>query len=86
MKMNVLRSFRINSKGNNRVGSTKGQPHKMWKQKDKLMIVKLYLEDNITPKELNKRFGVNPSLVHVWSNLYKKHGSERLKSQNGIKR
>ena len=61
-------------------------PHKMWKQKDKLMMVKLYLEDGVAPKEISKRFGVNAGLVHVWSNLYKQYGADRLKSQNGIRR
>ena len=58
----------------------------MWRQEEKLKIVRMYLEDNVSPTELCKSFGVSPGLVHVWSNLYKEYGEERLKSQNGVKR
>ena len=68
------------------MGSTKGVPHMMWKQKDKLKIVKMYLEEGYTPMQLNKKFGVNRSLVSVWVKLYLEHGAERLISRNGTKR
>ena len=68
------------------MGSTKGKWHKMWKQEEKLHIVKLYLEEGMKPKELQKQYGVNASLVCVWAKQYKECGEERLKSQNGIKR
>ena len=58
----------------------------MWRQDEKIRIVKLRIEQGITPKEISKKFGVNPSLVCTWCRLYKEYGKDRLKSQNGVKR
>lgn len=68
------------------MGCKKDMPHRMWKQKEKLMIVKLYLDEGIKPAKLNRKYGVNPCLIHTWSKLYLQYGEERLRSQNGIKR
>ena len=68
------------------MGSTLGVVHRMWSQEEKLKIVLLRLEQNISPKELSQRFGVNPSLLSVWCKQYVEHGADRLRSQNGIPR
>ena len=68
------------------MGSTLGVVHRMRSQEEKLKIVRLRLEQNISPKELSKRFGVNPSLLSVWCKQYTEYGAERLRSQNGIPR
>ena len=68
------------------MGSTLGVVHRMWSQEEKLEIVLLRLEQNISPKELSQRFGVNPSLLGVWCKQYAEYGSDRLRSQNGIPR
>lgn len=58
----------------------------MWTQAEKLQIVLLHLEQNIPTKVLNKRFGVNRSMVYVWCKQYAEHGADYLCSQNGIPR
>lgn len=58
----------------------------MWRQVDKIKIVRLRLEEGMSPKALGKMFGVNPNLVGVWCRQYKEYGADRLKSQNGVKR
>ena len=68
------------------MGSTLGVSHRMWSQEEKLKIVCQRLDQNISPKELSRRFGVNPSLLSVWCRQYAEHGAERLRSQNGIPR
>ena len=68
------------------MGSTLGVSHRMWSQAEKLKIVCLRLDQNISPKELSQRFGVNPSLLSVWCKQYAEYGAERLRSQNGIPR
>lgn len=68
------------------MGSKLSVPHRMWTRDEKLQIVRLRIEQNLTPKELSKRFGVNPSLIYVWCKQYSEHGAERLRSQNGIPR
>lgn len=67
------------------MGCRNGEFHKMWKQEEKLKIVKSYLEGE-KPKELSKKYGVNSCLIHVWSKQYNEQGAERLISQNGIQR
>lgn len=66
------------------MGCKKGVWHKTWSSHKKLEIVKLYLDEKVTPMELNKRFGVNPSMVHVWGNLYLKHGAEGLQRKSKV--
>lgn len=68
------------------MGSTLGVSHRMWSQEEKLKIVCLRLNQNVSPKELSQRFGVNPSLLSVWCRQYTEYGAERLRSQNGIPR
>ena len=68
------------------MGSTKGVPHRMWTCEEKMEMVRLRTEENLTPKELHQKFGVNPSMICVWCSLYRRYGAERLKSQNGVKR
>ena len=68
------------------MGSKKDVPHRMWRYEEKLEIVRLRLEDGLTPKQLHKLFGVNASLVCTWCSLYRKYGANRLKPQNGVKR
>ena len=64
------------------MGCKKNVWHKTWTLDKKLEIVKLYLDNKLTPTELCKRYGVNPSLVHVWSNLYLKYGIEGLQRKS----
>lgn len=68
------------------MGSTRGVNHRMWTQEEKLEIVHLRTQHNISPKELSERFGVNRSLLSVWCKQYAEYGAERLRSQNGIPR
>ena len=68
------------------MGSKKGAWHRMWTKEEKIKIVKMFLEEGISARELSMKFHVNPSLIYVWTNLYKMYGEERLKSQNGVKR
>ena len=66
------------------MGCKKGVWHKTWSQQKKLEIVQLYLDEKVAPMELNKRYGVDPSLVHVWSRLYLKHGAEGLQRRSKV--
>ena len=66
------------------MGCKKGVWHKTWPLHKKLEIVKLYLDDEVTPTELCKRYGVNPSLVCVWSKRYLNYGIEGLQRKSRI--
>lgn len=64
------------------MGTKKGVPHRTWRYEEKIKLVKLCLEANVSPKALHSEYGVNTSLLYVWCNLYKQHGADGLCSKS----
>ena len=68
------------------VGTKKGVPHRTWRYEEKIHLVKLALEKNVSPKQLHREHGVNTSLIYVWCSLYKQHGANGLCSKSDRRR
>ena len=66
------------------MGCKKGVWHKTWPLHKKIEIVTMHLDNKVTSTELCKRYGVSPSLVYVWSNLYLKYGVEGLQRKSKV--
>ena len=65
------------------MGSKKGVPHRKWTKEEKLEIVKLHLEEHMSTGEIEKRCGVNHSLVSAWTKKYLEEGADALEPRKG---
>ena len=65
------------------MGSKKGVPHRKWTKEEKLEIVRLHLEEHMSTGEIEKRCGVNHSLVSAWTKKYLEEGADALEPRKG---
>ncbi len=65
------------------MGSKKGIPHRKWTKEEKLEIVKLYLEEHISIREIEMKYSVNRSLVSAWSKKFIEEGEDALAPHKG---
>lgn len=65
------------------MGSRKGVPHRKWTKEEKLNIVKLYLDEHIPIREIERKYSVNRSLVSTWTKKYIEEGEEALEAHKG---
>ena len=56
----------------------KGIPHRKWSKTEKLRLVKLYLEEHISIREIGRQHSVEPSLVSQWAKKYLEEGEDGL--------
>ena len=61
----------------------KGTPHRKWSKKEKLRFIRLHLDEHISIKEIEKKYGVRHSLVSTWVKRYLEDGEEALEPKNG---
>ena len=60
------------------MGGKKGIPHRKWSKAEKLRLVKLYLEEHISVREIGRQHSVEPSLVSQWTKKYLEEGEAGL--------
>lgn len=65
------------------MGSKKGVPHRKWTKAEKLEIVRLHLEEHMSTGEIEKKYGVNHSLVSAWTKKYLEEGADALEPRKG---
>ena len=65
------------------MGSKKGKAHRKWRKEEKLEIIRLHLEEHLSTGELEKKCGVNHSLVSAWTKKYLEEGAEALEPHKG---
>ena len=63
--------------------SKKGVPHRKWSKEEKLRIIQLHLEGDISIERIEKEEGVNHSLVSAWVRKYLEEGENALEPHNG---
>ena len=60
------------------MGGKKGIPHRKWSKAEKLRLVKLYLEEHISVREIGHQHSVEHSLVSQWTKKYLEEGEAGL--------
>ena len=61
----------------------KGTPHRKWSKEEKLRFIRLHLDEHISIKEIERKYGVGHSLVSAWVKRYLEDGEEALEPKNG---
>ena len=61
----------------------KGTPHRKWSKEEKLRFIRLHLDEHISIKEIEKKYGVSNSMVSAWVKRYLEDGEEALEPKNG---
>ena len=61
----------------------KGIPHRKWSKEEKMKYVQLHLNEHMSIHEIERRYGVNHTLVSAWLKRYLEDGEEALESHNG---
>ena len=54
----------------------KGTPHRKWSKEEKLRFIRLHLDEHISIKEIERKYGVGHSLVSAWVKRYLEDGEE----------
>lgn len=65
------------------MGIKKGKPHRRWRKEEKLEYVKLHLEEHMSIREIERRYGVHNGLVSAWVKHYLEDGEEALEPRKG---
>ena len=73
---------RIKGKGGKGMGK-KGTPHRKWSKEEKLYYIRLHLEEHLSVREIERRYGVRNSLVSAWVKRYLEEGEDALEPKNG---
>ena len=61
----------------------KGTPHRKWSKEEKLRLIRLHLDEHISIREIERKYGVGHSLVSAWVKRYLEDGEEALEPKNG---
>lgn len=61
----------------------KRTPHRKWSKEEKLRFIRLHLDEHISIKEIERKYGVGHSLVSAWVKRYLEDGEEALEPKNG---
>ena len=64
-------------------GRPKGGKNRKYTVEDKLAIVKMYLDNHKSSKEIQKETGVNNSLIRKWAAIYISEGIDGFKEKFG---
>lgn len=60
------------------MGRPKGGKNKNYSTKEKLRIIKLYLEQHMSYRQIEKQEGINHSLIGAWVKKFLKYGEDGL--------
>ena len=52
----------------------KGTPHRKWSKEEKLRFIRLHLDEHISIKEIERKYGVGHGLVSAWVKRYLEDG------------
>lgn len=61
----------------------KGTPHRKWSKEEKLHYIHLHLDEHQSVREIERKYGVESSLVSAWVKRYMEDGEEALEAKNG---
>ena len=61
----------------------KGVPHRKWSKDEKLQIIRLHMDEHISIRQIEKKYGVSNSLVSTWVKKYLEEGEDALEPHNG---
>ena len=61
----------------------KGTTHRKFSKEEKMMYVRLHLEDQLSVRQIEKEYGISNSLVASWVKRYLQDGEEALEPRNG---
>ena len=61
----------------------KRMPHRKWSKEEKLRLIRLHLDEHISIREIERKYGVGHSLVSAWVKRYLEDGEEALEPKNG---
>ena len=61
----------------------KGTPHRKWSKEEKLHYIHLHLDEHLSVREIERKYGVGSSLVSAWVKRYMEDGEEALEAKNG---
>ena len=61
----------------------KRMPHRKWSKEEKLRYIRLHLDEHISIREIEKKYGVSNSMVSAWVKRYLEDGEEALEPKNG---
>ena len=65
------------------MGCKKGVPHRKWTREEKMKIVRLHLDEHMSTGEIEKKFGIDHSMVSAWTKKYLEEGAETLEPHKG---
>ena len=61
----------------------KGTSHRKWSKEEKLHYIHLHLDEHLSVREIERKYGVGSSLVSAWVKRYLEDGEEALEAKNG---
>ena len=61
----------------------KGKAHRKWSKEEKMVYVRMHLEEHVSIQEIEKRYGISHSQVSAWARRYLEGGEEALEPKNG---
>ena len=61
----------------------KGTSHRKWSKEEKLHYIHLHLDEHLSVREIERKYGVGSSLVSAWVKRYMEDGEEALEAKNG---
>lgn len=63
------------------MGRPKGGTNRKYSIEDKMKVIRRYIDDHISLKELGKEFGISPRLILTWVERYGQSGVKGLESR-----
>ena len=69
-------------KGSEKMGK-KGIPHRKFSKEEKMKYVRLHLDEHISVRQIEAKYGIGQSLVAAWVKRYLEDGEDALEPHNG---
>ena len=57
--------------------------HRKWSKEEKLRFIRLHLDEHMSIREIERKYGVRNTLVSAWVKRYLEDGEEALEPKNG---
>ena len=57
--------------------------HRKWSKEEKLHFIRLHLDEHVSIREIERKYGVGHSLISAWVKRYLEDGEEALEPKNG---
>ncbi len=61
----------------------KGIPHRKFSKEEKMKYVRLHLDEHISVRQIEAKYGIGQSLVAAWVKRYLEDGEDALEPHNG---